>query len=121
MWAKIKKVLLFFGVSIGVFVGLLFVVAFSFRILSGEFFFTKNFEKVRLGFDESQVLALLGNPDEKGTEFRLGQYKDFEEAYERASKSRAKNYWFWFQDIDIVYTVGFDEHGKVVVAEYGGT
>ena len=118
---KAKKFLLVAGASSAIVVGLLWAVVFSFRVASGEYAFTKNFEKVAMGFDEAQVVALLGNPDEKGKEFRLGQYDGFEDAYKRASNSNAQIYWFWFQDLDIVYAVGFNEHGKVVVAEYGGT
>ena len=107
-------------VALGV---LVFVVAsfFSVRFLVGEFSFTTTFEKVSPGLDEAQVLTLLGSPDDRGKEFRLGQFEGYEKEYQRASESSAKTYWFWFRGIDVVYTVGFDESGKVVIAEYGGT
>lgn len=117
---KAKKLLIVSG-SVVALVVLLSALSFSFRVLSGEYAFTKTFEEVVPGLDEEKVLALLGNPDEKGTEFRLGQYKGFEEKYQRASASNAKYYWFWFRGLDIVYAVGFDEQHKVVVAESGGT
>jgi hypothetical protein len=120
-WTKAKKYLLVAGVSIAIIVIFLWAVVFSSRVSSGEYAFTKTFEKITPGSSEAQVVALLGHPDEKGLNFRLGQYDGFEKAYQRASESNANNYWFWFRGVDIVYTVGFDEQGKVVVAEHGGT
>jgi len=119
--AKKKKLILVVGVSAAIVIGFLWAIVFSLRVWSGEYAFTKNFERVALGFDEAQVVALLGNPNEKGVQFRLGQRKGFEKAYQRASESNAKTYWFWYRGTDVVYTVGFDEQREVVVAEYGGT
>jgi hypothetical protein len=118
---KPKKLVLVAGASLAFVVALLWAVSFSLRVSSGEYAFTKTFEKITPGFDEEKVLALLGKPDEKGNEFRLGQYDGFEKAYQRASKSNTKNYWFWYRGQDIVYAVGFDDQRKVVVAEHGGT
>jgi hypothetical protein len=107
-------------VSAAIIIGFLWAIAFSLRVSSGEYALTKNFKRVTLGSDEAQVISLLGNPTRKD-EFHLGQRKGFEKAYQRASESNAKTYLFWYRGTDVVYTVGFDEQRKVVVAEYGGT
>ncbi len=83
--------------------------------------FHAQFKQVRSGLTQSQVLALLGRPDAESDHFYLGQTKGFEPQYEAARLSGAKRYLIWRKGIDLVYAVGFNEQGQVVVASYGGT
>jgi hypothetical protein len=83
--------------------------------------FTEKFEKIRRGDLKSHVIALLGEAKEHSTEFRLGQEKGFEAAYERARQSNASYYLFRSKGLDVVYAVGFNERDEVVLAEHGGT
>jgi len=69
---------------------------------------------------ESTVVSLLGTPNDRSSEFYLGQGKGFEEAYSRAAKSGAAYYLVWNLDADEVYAIGFNEAGKVVIVAAGG-
>lgn len=63
----------------------------------------------------------MGLPSSEGVEFHLGQYKGFEEEYERAKQSNSEYYLFWHSGIDITYAIGFDGNDKVTIKECGGT
>lgn len=83
--------------------------------------FEKNFALVQVGDPETKVLALLGTPDAKETNFRIGQEQGFEEAYTRAKASGSTYYLVWHRGIDVVFSVGVDSKGTVRAKEYGGT
>ncbi|HJO10433.1 MAG: hypothetical protein QGG67_21475 [Gammaproteobacteria bacterium] len=82
--------------------------------------FLDRYGQIELGIPESAVLSLLGTPNERSSEFYLGQREEFEEAYERAAGSGATRYLMWHRDSDVVYTVGFNEEGNVAIVEAGG-
>jgi hypothetical protein len=83
--------------------------------------FEKKFALVQIGDTEASVLSVLGQPDARENEFRLGQKKGFEEAYARANASDSAYYLLWFRGADVVFTFGIDDKGKVSVKESGGT
>jgi hypothetical protein len=83
--------------------------------------FNKNFDLVQMGDSESKVISILGKPDSKENEFRIGQKEGFEEAYSRAAGSNSKYYLLWFKGFDIVFTVGINNKGQVSIKESGGT
>ncbi len=83
--------------------------------------FRDRYKEIELGMPESMVVSQLGTPNERSSEFYLGQREGFEEAYERAVKSGAIRYLMWHRETDVVYTVGFDEEGNVAIVEAGGT
>ena len=70
---------------------------------------------------ESMVISLLGTPNNRSSEFYLGQREGFEEAYERVAESGATHYLMWHRGTDVVYAIGFNEEGNVAIAEVGGT
>jgi hypothetical protein len=45
--------------------------------------FHTRFEGIEIGMEDSLVLSLLGTPDDRSSEFYLGQKEGFEEAYRR--------------------------------------
>jgi hypothetical protein len=83
--------------------------------------FDKKFELVQIGDPETKVLSVLGKPDAKEKEFRIGQEKGFEDAYARAKVSDSVYYLVWFRGIDVVFTVGINNKGQVSAKESGGT
>jgi hypothetical protein len=83
--------------------------------------FRKSFQNVEVGMAESQVLELLGRPDERSKEFFLGQRAGFEGAYQRAAATKSLYFLVWRRELDVVYSVGIDPNGRVAVAEAGGT
>jgi len=83
--------------------------------------FEMNFALIQVGDPETKVLALLGTPDAKETNFRIGQEQGFEEAYVRAKASGSTHYLVWNRGIDVVFSVGVDSQGTVRAKEYGGT
>jgi len=83
--------------------------------------FRDQYKEIESGMPESLVVSLLGTPNDRSTEFYLGQREGFEEAYERAAESGATHYLMWHRETDMVYTVGFNEEGNVAIVEAGGT
>ena len=83
--------------------------------------FEKKFQLVQLGDTEAKALAVLGKPDAKEREFRLGQRKGFEDVYARAEASDSTYYLLWFKGIDVVFSVGINSKGQVSAKESGGT
>ena len=83
--------------------------------------FSEKFKLVQLGDPEAKTLSVLGKPDTKEKEFRLGQKKGFEDAYTRAEASDSAYYLLWFKGIDVVFTVGINNKGQVSAKESGGT
>jgi len=83
--------------------------------------FQERYKEIESGMPESAVVSLLGTPNDRSSEFFLGQKEGFEEAYERAADSGAVRYLMWRRGTDEVYTVGFNEEGNVVIIEAGGT
>ena len=104
-----------------VFIALVWIISTVDYYESGHAEFAGKFEKVRIGEPRSSVVALLGEPSDKDSEFRLGQKQGFEPAYQRAEKSNSSYYLFWYRGMDVVYTVGFDAQDKVTIIESGGT
>ncbi len=83
--------------------------------------FRNQYNSIEPGMPESMVVSLLGTPNDRSTEFYLGQREGFEEAYERAAESGATYYLMWHRETDMVYTVGISEEGNVAIVEAGGT
>ena len=83
--------------------------------------FRDRYKEIEPGMPESMVVSLLGAPNDRSSEFYLGQREGFEEAYERAAESGATHYLMWHRETDVVYTVGFNEEGNVAIVEKGGT
>jgi hypothetical protein len=83
--------------------------------------FNKKFDLVQMGDSESRVISILGKPDSKENEFRIGQKKGFEEAYSRAAVSNSKYYLMWSKGFDVVFTVGINNNGQVCIKKSGGT
>lgn len=83
--------------------------------------FQTRYAEIELGMPESAVVALLGTPNKRSSEFNPGQRENISEAYERAAASGATRYLMWFRGADVVYTVGLNEEGNVVIIEAGGT
>jgi len=83
--------------------------------------FQSRYNKIEPGMPESAVVSLLGTPHKRSSEFYLGQREGSEEAYERAENSEATRYLMWHRETDVVYTVGLNAEGNVVIIEAGGT
>jgi hypothetical protein len=83
--------------------------------------FRDRYKKIELGMPESMVISLLGTPNDRSSQFYLGQREGFEEAYERAAESGVTNYLMWHRRTDVVYAIGFNEEGNVAITEVGGT
>lgn len=81
--------------------------------------FRDRYKEIELGMPESMVVSLLGAPNDRSSEFYLGQKKGFEEADRRAEESGATNYLIWQLETDDVYIIGINEEGKVAIVEGG--
>ena len=82
--------------------------------------FRDRYNEIELGMPESMVISLLGTPNDRSSEFYLGQRERFEESYERAAESGATHYLMWQLGKDVIYAVGFNKEGNVVVLEADG-
>ena len=82
--------------------------------------FRDRYKEIELGMPESMVVSLLGTPNDRSSEFYLGQREGFEEVYERAAEIGATRYLMWHRETDVVYTVGFNKEGNVAIVEAGG-
>ena len=82
--------------------------------------FRDRYKEIEPGMPEAMVVSLLGAPNDRSSEFYLGQKKGFEEAYRRAGESGATNYLIWQLETDDVYIIGFNEEGRVAIVEGGG-
>ena len=83
--------------------------------------FQSRYQEIEIGMQESIVVSILGSPNERSSEFYLGQREGFEEVYERAAQSRATQYLIWRRNTDMVYAVGLNEEGNVAFFAAGGT
>ncbi len=83
--------------------------------------FLDRYGQIELGIPESAVLSLLGTPNDRSSEFYLGEREGFENAYRRAAGSGATRYLMWHRDSDVVYAVGINEEGNVAIVEAGGS
>lgn len=116
------KVLLVAGAAVlAVAGGILGIRRVGDRILRFDREFHTSFAKVQLGMSETDVVRLLGSPLEESDQFYLGQREGFEAEYARAAASGAKRFLIWRNGVDVVYAVGLNDSGAVVVASYGGT
>jgi hypothetical protein len=79
--------------------------------------FRDRYKEIEPGMSESIVISLLGAPNDRSSEFPLGQ----REGFERAAESEATHYLIWHRGTDVVYTIGFNEEGNVAIAEADGT
>ncbi len=82
--------------------------------------FRDRYNEIESGMPESMVVSLLGTPNDRSSVFYLGQRKGFEDAYRRAEESGATNYLIWQLETDEVFTIGFNEEGKVAIVETDG-
>lgn len=116
------KVLLLVGATVLAVAGsVLGVRSIGDRVLHFDREFHARFAKVQLGMSEVDLLQLLGRPLEESDKFYLGQREGFEAEYARAAESGAKRFLIWRNGVDVVYAVGLNDSGAVVVASYGGT
>ena len=83
--------------------------------------FQSRYQEIEIGMQESIVVSILGSPNERSSEFYLGQREGFEEVYERAAQSRAVQYLIWRRNTDMVYAVGLNKEGNVAFFAAGGT
>jgi hypothetical protein len=121
---SIKRTVKVLSILVGVpaiFIGALWMLTYYSDDAKEVRAFRSKFELVQIGDPESRVLSLLGSPDSKEAQFRIGQEKGFEDAYARAKASGSKYYLIWEKGIDVVFTVGVDDKGTVSVKESGGT
>lgn len=107
-------------------VSLLFSVQKLLDYLSLKYLFfdrhlNRAFRSIKVGMSREEVIKRMGKPSREELEFRLGQYDGNEKEYERAKRSSAKTYLFWYTGIDYTYAIGFNEQGKVVFKGAGGT
>lgn len=115
------KIIVGILLSFTILFGLFALFAYNLPELKEVREFKKSFDLVQTGDSESKVISILGKPDSKENKFRIGQKKDFEEAYSRAEVSNSQYYLLWFKGIDIVFTVGINTKGQVSIKESGGT
>ena len=83
--------------------------------------FARNFETIRTGMPEREVLALLGPATERSAAFRLGQPHGHEKEYAAAARSGSTYYLLWRRELHLIYAVGFDEQQRVRYSAAGGT
>jgi len=88
---------------------------------SGSPSFDVGFDRIGLGMNRSEVVGLLGPPDDQGAVFHLAQREGYEAEYERAKRSDAQTYLFWTRGVDVVYAIGLDSADRVVFKAVGGT
>ena len=91
------------------------------NLLFADYQLKKKFNSIHIGAQKKEVISILGPPSKQDTSFHLGQYEGFEEADIKAEKSGAKYYLFWYGEIDMVYTVGFNDKDQVIIKARGGT
>lgn len=101
----------------GLIIGLLLVMTSC----SGSPSFDVGFDRIGLGMNRSEVVGLLGPPDDQGAVFHLAQREGYEAEYERAKRSDAQTYLFWTRGVDVVYAIGLDSADRVVFKAVGGT
>ncbi len=82
--------------------------------------FRERYQEIAPGMSKSIVVSVLGTPNDRSSEFYLGQKEGSEEAYRRAEESGSADYFIWQLKNDEVYTVGFNEEDKVVIVEADG-
>jgi hypothetical protein len=118
---KILKIILVLFLCLVVFFGL-FVWVVRYSASENEISeFKKKFDLVQIGDSEQKVLSVLGAPDSREIEFRIGQEIGFEEAYAKAKASDSEYYLIWNRGIDCVFTIGINSKGLVSLKELGGT
>jgi len=83
--------------------------------------FISDFESLSIGDTEAKILSILGNPNSKETEFRVGQKIGFESLYKKASQSNSEYYLIWERGIDLVFCIGIGKDKTVKIKEYTGT
>lgn len=83
--------------------------------------FISNFESLSLNDTEEKAISILGNPDSKEPEFRVGQKSGNESLYEKAKSSKAEYYLIWEKGIDLVFCIGIGKDKGVKIKEYTGT
>lgn len=119
-----KRVKITLGVAavvLALCIAVLWIISLAIDVKTGEYSFRRSFNRIGLGMPESQVLEILGEPDERSEQFHLAQHEAFEENYRRAELSGSREYLFWNRGIDTVYVVGIDRDGKVSITDAGGT
>ena len=108
-------------VVFGLFAGVIAIIGYSMPSAREVRKFSHKFELIKIGAPETNVLSILGKPDAKENEFRIGQETGYEYAYKRAKSSDSIYYLLWFKGVDMVFTIGINKKGQVSVKESGGT
>lgn len=83
--------------------------------------FDERFGTLGRGMTEREVIALLGEPLERTTAFRLAQPQGFEREYAAAAASGCRYYLLWRRELHVVYAVGFTADRRVFYRVHGGT
>ena len=81
----------------------------------------RGYPKVTLGMTEQDVAKLMGSAGTRRDEFHLGQQAGYEFEYEVARRIGAAYFVSWISGLDEVFTVAFDEQGRVIYKATGST
>lgn len=81
----------------------------------------RGFNCVTIGMSRIEVEQLMRSAGTKLERFQLGQESGFERQYAEAERSKSAYWLSWHNGIDLVYTVGFDDHDRVTYKASGGT
>ena len=108
-----------FGVA---FIAVLAVVVVSCPIVQ-PWLLVRSVRSIPVGMLEADVLKRLGQPDEAGQSFHLGQKAGYETQYREAAESSSVRYLFWHGGVvgDFVCAVGLDQDARVAFTACGGT
>ena len=71
--------------------------------------------KIMVGESKKSVVDALGEPLNKTDGFNLPQRLGFEDLFDAAEKSTAREYYQWMNGTNWYYCIGFDPDGIVVI------
>lgn len=94
---------------------------YSYRMMTGEYFYTNKFGEVEVGAHISTAIEIMGPATEISARFRLAQPSGYVDAHERARLSGAHRYYIWDCCGDRTYTIGVDASDTIIIKEMGGT
>lgn len=77
--------------------------------------FDSKFSRIQIGDSEKKVLSVLGEPDSKVYEFRLGRVKDSG----KAEAGEAEYFLFWLRGADYIFSIGINAQGRVSSKKLG--
>ena len=77
------------------------------------------YNQISLDMPLSAVKNLMRSEGTRSPEFRLTQLAGYELEYAAAAHSGAKYFISWHNGVDRTYTIGFDNHDKVIYKAQG--